>query len=126
MDNITHFEIPVINPERATEFYSSIFGWKITKWQGNIPYWTVTTVETDENMMPIKPGAINGGLILKKDNREPVVVINVESIDEKIETVKEMGGDIIMEKRSIGDMGFYARIIDSEGNVIGLWENKKK
>ena len=38
-----HFEIPAENPERAMEFYSSIFGWKFSKWAGPMDYWVIST-----------------------------------------------------------------------------------
>ena len=30
------------------------------------------------------------------------------------------------EKREVGDMGFVAYFKDTEGNVVGFWENAKK
>jgi len=35
------------------------------------------------------------------------------------------GGKVIRPKMAVGDMGFAAYFKDSEGNVIGLWENAK-
>ena len=32
--NIVWFEIPADNPERATAFYSNLFGWKINPFPG--------------------------------------------------------------------------------------------
>ncbi|MDO8538066.1 MAG: hypothetical protein Q7S21_04230 [archaeon] len=34
-----------------------------------------------------------------------------------------MGTKVAMPKIKVGDMGYNARIIDTEGNLIGLWEN---
>lgn len=31
-----------------------------------------------------------------------------------------------MTKMEVGEMGYYARVSDTEGNVIGIWEAKKK
>jgi len=61
MPRVVHFELPAANPERASKFYTDVFGWKIEKWEGGgEPYWLVTT--GDEKM----PG-INGGIVKKKD-----------------------------------------------------------
>ncbi len=38
-----HFEIPAENPERAMQFYSSVFGWKFNKWDGPMDYWVIST-----------------------------------------------------------------------------------
>jgi predicted enzyme related to lactoylglutathione lyase len=43
MPRIIHFELPADNPERAVEFYSKVFGWKMQKWEGPTEYWLVST-----------------------------------------------------------------------------------
>ena len=45
MPRVIHFELPADEPERAARFYESVFGWEITKWQGPMDYWLVTTGE---------------------------------------------------------------------------------
>ena len=75
MPRPVHFEIPADNPERAIEFYSSIFGWKFNKWAGPMEYWLITTGE------PAEPG-INGGLMRRRDPNQPCVnTITVASVD---------------------------------------------
>jgi len=124
MDKVTHFEIPVKDPGRATHFYEHIFGWKINK-MGEMPYWFLKTVETNENNMPKESGAINGGFVTEDDVKVPVIVISVDSIDKIEQSIKMHGGEIVMPKREIENMGSYARFKDSEGNIIGIWEDAK-
>ncbi|NTV52312.1 MAG: VOC family protein, partial [Candidatus Firestonebacteria bacterium] len=70
-------------------------------------------------------GAINGGLFPREALvPAPVVVIGVDSIDETIKRVTAAGGKVIMPKQPIPN-GAYARIADSEGNIIGLADNSK-
>ncbi len=52
MPRPVHFEIHAADPERARNFYSSVFGWKIEQW-GDIPYWTIATGDDDQ------PGAVS-------------------------------------------------------------------
>ena len=33
---------------------------------------------------------------------------------------------MMMPKQQVGDMGYYSRVKDTEGNVIGIWQNIKK
>lgn len=33
MRRIVHFEIHASDPQRAIEFYESVFGWKFQKWE---------------------------------------------------------------------------------------------
>jgi predicted enzyme related to lactoylglutathione lyase len=79
-------------------------------------------------MQPKNAGAINGGMF-KKDTvagQQPLVVIKVDSIDVHIKKIEESGGKVIMPKINIGQFGFYARISDTEGNYIGIWEALKQ
>ncbi len=127
MDSVVHFEIPADDVSRAVRFYKEIFGWDIQQF-GDMPYWITRTVECDENNMPAKPGAINGG-IMKRDDAgggTPVIVINVTDVDKYAKKVEDMGGEIVMPKQDVGGMGLYVRVKDTEGNVIGLWQDIRK
>ena len=127
MDKVVHFEIPANDMERAQKFYKSIFGWEINKVpMPGMDYYIVKTVATDEKQMPMEPGAINGGMQKRMvPNESPVLVINVPSLDEYLKKVETAGGKIVMPKMQVGDMGLYARVSDTEGNVIGLWQDLK-
>jgi len=130
MDKVVHFEIPFDNQDRAKKFYSSIFGWELQDWQfaGGLTYTGVRTVPVDEKTyMPTEPGAINGGMMKRsKEVSAPIITIHVGSIDEYIKKIEAAGGKAVMPKQEVPDMGFYSYFIDSEGNVIGLWETMKK
>jgi predicted enzyme related to lactoylglutathione lyase len=125
MDKVTHFEIPADDLERAKEFYSKVFGWQINRFEES-DYYMVNTVAVDEKHMPVEVGAINGGMMKREESaKNPVIVIEVESIDEYIKNIEASGGKIVSPKEQIGDMGFYARFTDPEGNVIGIWQKLK-
>jgi uncharacterized protein len=124
MDKVVHFEIPYDDKERAANFYSEIFGWKLL----DIPemdYTLIHAAQVDENNMVIEKGAINGGLFRRNDvAKQPVVVIGVQSIDETIKKVISAGGKIVTPKQSIPN-GSYAQVADCEGNVIGIADESK-
>ncbi len=52
----------------------------------------------------------------------PVLVMGVEDIDAAMERVVKAGGKIVAAKEPVGDMGIYARAVDTEGNVIGIFQ----
>ncbi len=128
MDSVVHFEIPADDVERAQKFYKGLFGWQMQP----VPmpkgtYYMVNTTPTDDKQMPTKPGAINGGMMQRQHPGEPVViVINVADLDASLEKAKAAGASVVMEKMQVMDMGLYARIKDTEGNVIGIWQDLKK
>jgi predicted enzyme related to lactoylglutathione lyase len=125
MDSVIHFEIPAKDVKRASAFYTKAFGWTFNQFPG-YEYWSAITAMSDKNGMPAKPGAINGGMG-KQGVMAPqavTVTIGVDSIDKTLETVKKLGGKQVGQKMPVGDMGFSAYFTDTEGNVIGLWQNK--
>ena len=130
MDPIVHFELPVDDLERARGFYGSIFGWKLQDWPmpDGSKYIGVHTTPIDEKTrQPLKPGAINGGMLMRNENvQAPIFAIHVSSVDEKVKMVEKAGGKVVMPKMDMMGMGFYAYVQDPEGNVIGLWEDAPK
>jgi len=124
MDKVVHFEIPYDNKDRASKFYSKIFGWKLL----DIPemeYTMIHAAKMDKNNMVIEKGAINGGMFHRNDSaKHPMIVIGVQSIDETIKKVVSAGGKIVTPKQRIPN-GSYARVADCEGNVIGIADESK-
>ncbi len=53
----------------------------------------------------------------------PGITIAVQNIEDTLKNVKKMGGELVREKMQVGDMGYAAYFKDTEGNVIGLWQN---
>ena len=115
MSRVIHFEIPAGDPERATNFYRKVFGWKIEKWPGPMEYWMVSTGAEGT------PG-INGGLMKNTDVKTTTNTIGVESVDDAIETVKKAGGKLIMPKTAIPTVGYFAYLEDTEGNLFGVMQ----
>ena len=124
MDKVVHFEIPYEDEKRAFAFYSETFGWKITPALSGIPYFMADTTEADEKGMPKEPGAINGGMMKRDDTcRSPIIVIRVDDAEACLKKVENSGGKIIVPVSKAGDFGLYARFADTEGNVMGLWQD---
>ena len=58
--------------------------------------------------------------------KSPVITITVDNIDHSLILAKKNGGKLLTDKTPVSDMGFMAYVKDSEGNIIGLWQNLKK
>ena len=125
MDRVVHFEIPVDNMTRAEKFYQTVFGWKINI----IPlmkYTLVYTTPVDDKQMHMEKGAINGGMLQRQAPiTSPVITIGVKNIDLSIKSLEKSGGKIVKPKFQVGDMGLSAYCKDTEGNIIGLWQELK-
>jgi predicted enzyme related to lactoylglutathione lyase len=122
---VIHFEIPAADPEKLKQFYAGLFGWKIVKYPGPMEYWMIHTVPTDDEGMLQKPG-VNGGMV-KKDraDQKPVNYISVESIDDAIKKVEELGGKIVSPKQEVPTVGWIATAMDPEGNHIALLQPQR-
>lgn len=131
MDKIQHFEIPADDTARARKFYEATFGWNTAEWPmpDGSSYIGLHTGPTDEKNMIKESGFINGGMFKRGGNFAPkgiVITPVVKDINASIEKVKANGGKIVAEPKTIPDMGIYAYFEDTEGNVVGLWQDLKK
>jgi predicted enzyme related to lactoylglutathione lyase len=115
---INWFEIPAANFERACEFYSKVLDGEIHK------------VDAPAGMkmgfFPHSAPESVGGAIVYGEGYEPsskgsVVYLNGGSdLSVALSRVEKAGGKIVMPKTSIGENGFMAHFVDSEGNRIAL------
>jgi predicted enzyme related to lactoylglutathione lyase len=121
---VVHFELPADDLERAQSFYREAFGWNVMP-VPDVGYTLLGTATTaDETGRPTAPGEINGGMFTRTDDlKQPVITIAVDDIDEALTKIEQCGGKTLRGRQSVGDMGFTAYFNDSEGTVVGLWQN---
>lgn len=122
MLRVVHFEIHADSPERAVDFYTKVFGWKITKWEGGENYWLIETGPADQL-------GINGGLMKRTELKNGnsiiayVCTMDVPSVDDYVRKVEEAGGSVEQPKGPIPGMGWLAYCKDTEGNLFGLMQS---
>jgi predicted enzyme related to lactoylglutathione lyase len=117
VSRVMHFEIPVDDPARAARFYGDVFGWAVDKW-GLVDYWTMTTGAEPG------PGA-EGALTPRSEAPEGVMVyVGVDDIGAAIAKVRAAGGETLTQSLPVPGMGWMARIRDSEGNIVGLFQEE--
>ncbi len=115
-NKLTHFAIHIDDIERAKSFYDKVFDWGFNSYG-------------QDDFIQIKADkSENGELIGAMQSRKysPVAdkiiglecTIGVESIDAIIEKVKINGGQILMPKTAIPYVGWIAKFLDTEGNLI--------
>ena len=119
---VVHFEIPFDDGDRAREFYREVFGWQLTDVPG-MSYTLATTGPTGAEGAR-EAGFINGGLARRENpNDAPVVVIEVDDIDAALARIEERGGQTLLGRQTVGEMGWAAYFKDVEGNSMGLWQS---
>jgi predicted enzyme related to lactoylglutathione lyase len=120
---VVHFEVPFDDAERAKGFYREVFDWQIQP-MPEMGYNIVSTGPVGDQGMPNEPGYIGGGMMERQAPvNTPVITLAVDDIDATLVAVEKHGGGAVGEKLAVGDMGFAAYFHDSEGNLMGLWQN---
>lgn len=124
---VVHFELPYKDANRVSDFYSTVFGWDMNMLGPEMENYILAGTTETENMVPTKPGAINGGLFPSSDenNKYPLITIQVEDINKAMEMVKQSGGKIIGETHDIAGVGIYVAILDSEDNRCSILQPLK-
>lgn len=124
MPRPVHFEIHATDPDRAIGFYSALFDWKFTKWDGPMEYWMAVTGPDSE------PG-INGGLMRRMGppsvSGQPVnayvCTSMVVDVDASVAHAVHLGGEVALPKVPIPGMGWLAYVRDTEGNLLGMMQS---
>jgi predicted enzyme related to lactoylglutathione lyase len=119
---VVHFEVPFDDADRARDFYRDVFDWQIQP----LPEMGYNMVSTGPvgDQGPTEPGYIGGGMLARQvPVTGPVITLQVDDIDATLGDIQKHGGSVAGGKMPIGEMGFAAYFQDSEGNVMGLWQN---
>lgn len=113
--DITHIDIPVSDPARASEFYRALFGWGIAEYPGfeGYPMWQA-------------PNKISGGGLAPRSEgfTQPRSSVEVDSIDDTLAKAVEMGGEVLAPKSPIDENSWWAVFKDPDGNEIGVYEGR--
>ncbi|MFT3822532.1 MAG: hypothetical protein QM731_01380 [Chitinophagaceae bacterium] len=115
-NKLTHFAIYIDDIERAKNFYGQVFEWGFNSY-GPSDFMQIKADNTEN-------GELLGALQSRKYSPIPEKVIGlegtigVEDIDETIARVKKNGGQVVMDKISIPYVGWIAKFLDTEGNLI--------
>ena len=118
---INWFEIPVLDFERAIKFYETVLDIQMQRPFNEMKY----------AMFPadMQQGGVGGGLLqeegYKPSDHGTVVYLNGgEDLSVPLSKVEAAGGRIIMPKTGIGENGFMAHFMDTEGNRVALHSMK--
>jgi predicted enzyme related to lactoylglutathione lyase len=112
---ITWFEIPVQDMARATRFYNTVLAIELEPMEA---------MDTKNAFFPFHNGV--GGSLTQAEGyvpnaHGPVIYLNAgEDLAPALARVEAAGGNVALPKTSIGENGFIAFLIDTEGNRIGL------
>ncbi len=115
---ISWFEIPATNYERAKSFYATVLDTKITDHHMENTKYGMFTYDENNN-------GVGGGLVEMEGAKPSAEGVTIylnggDDLSAPLSRVEQSGGKIIMPKTNIGENGFMAQILDTEGNKVAL------
>jgi predicted enzyme related to lactoylglutathione lyase len=116
--NIVWYDIPALDLDRAIRFYSAVLAAPVEKEEaaaGDVPL----------GWLPTPDGGRMGCLCVvdgfKPSGEGIMVYFGVNGrLKEAVAAVRANGGTVQSDIHSIGEYGFRAEVLDSEGNSIAL------
>lgn len=115
-----YFEVQVDDPQRAIEFYTTVFGWRFSEVKGlPVAYWTIET------------GTPPGGGLLKRPLKAPsgpagtnafVCSFEVSDFDVTRQQIMKQGGTVALAKFEVPGKCWQGYFIDTEGNTFGIFQ----
>jgi predicted enzyme related to lactoylglutathione lyase len=116
MSKIVHIDIPAPDLDKAAEFYSKVFGWKV-EMEPEMDYATWSPPEE----------GVGGGFSKspKPSTDGALLHIGVDDIEAKLREIEAAGGKIVTPKTKISDeYGYFAEFTDVFGNKLALWSKE--
>lgn len=114
---VNWFDIHVANLERAKKFYETVFDLKLMDFP--IEWGKQSAFPADHTGLNATGALVEKAGMVASENNTVVYFESTDCLTEQAR-VEEAGGKIIRPKSSIGEFGFVAMIMDTEGNTIGL------
>lgn len=119
MGNVVNwFEIPVTDLDRAQRFYEAVLGGKMQR---------ETMGPSPMAVFPYQRGEGVGGALMQVEGdvnhgNATLVYLNAgESLDAALARVSAAGGVVALPRQALPPgMGFFAHVIDRDGNRVGL------
>ncbi|KAK0647113.1 Glyoxalase/Bleomycin resistance protein/Dihydroxybiphenyl dioxygenase [Cercophora newfieldiana] len=136
---ICWYEVPCTDPDRAFAFYKNVFGWESAPGaESAMPGY----MEGVESVHMFRKGNLYGAFV-KMSSPDTVAAVadeanlaktaslaslRVGDVDKTTAEVEKNGGKVHLPKFAIagGAFGYSARYIDTEGNLVAVWQPPAK
>jgi predicted enzyme related to lactoylglutathione lyase len=101
-------------PEKCKAFYGAVFDWKFD--DASMPGYTL-----------VNTGAEPSGGVFSKPDEAPGPCINVyfqvDDVDATLGKVTEHGGQVLVPKTAIPNVGYFGMFTDPEGMPVGIMQS---
>lgn len=113
---ISWFEIPVTDMHRAVAFYSAILDVQLEAGPAGEGYMMATFPAEND----VSGALLSGEGYVPSTNGTTVYLNGGDDLSVVLDRMEAAGGKIIVPKTHIGENGFFAFFLDTEGNKVGL------
>src|SRR5437016_10378097 len=115
---IVHLEISANDPQAAGKFYSELFDWKLE-------------LDPNFNYLQFEAPPGPGGAFVKVGENgvkagDMFVYFGTDDIEGTLAKVEALGGQTIMPKTEIPNVGWFAFFTDPTGNKVALYTSLNK
>jgi len=115
---ICYVEIPALDIEESADFYAIVFAWTVRVRGDGARAFDDTT------------GGVSGSWVTGRSPRSDpgmLTYVMVDSIEATVAKITSKGGKVVTPRTAIGTSGeAYATFLDPAGNLIGLYEERKR
>lgn len=113
------FEIATKDLERAKDFYSKVF---------NLEFQFIEMPQAKMYVFGASDKIGSSGSLVQSNDNTPstegtIIYFKCDDVAVESARIEEAGCKIIIPKTDIGEFGFFAQFMDTEGNKIGLHSN---
>lgn len=115
---INWFEIPVNDYDRAKKFYSEVLDVEITDME--MPDGKYGTFPFDKDNNSVGGGLMQHEMAKPSADGSTLYLNGGDDLDIPLGRIEAAGGKVVMPKTSIGENGFMAQFMDTEGNRVAL------
>lgn len=115
-----HIELQTKDLDKAKEFYSRLFDWKLE----DIP---APGGGAGYTMINVGEGT-GGGMFANPDSNIPphwLAYVGVDDIVASTNKARELGGTVVQEVMEVGGYGWMSVIVDPTGAAIAMWKPKQ-
>lgn len=112
-------EIATSDIERAKNFYAKVL---------RLEFQFIEMPDSKMYMFGAPDQIGSSGCLIQADGSNPsaegtVIYFACDDVATEVGRIEGAGGQVIIPKTDIGDFGFFAQFIDTEGNRVGLHSN---
>ena len=113
INTVCFFELPADDLDSLQDFYHQMFDWNFQKVPGDFRYYKIDMGQE----------SVKGGMTARQDPQHtPVNYVKVGSARESIAKAVKLGAKVIVPQKPVPGAGWFAVLLDPQGNRIGLWE----